>query len=216
MSKTANFVHKVLFGKKNLAITNTAISAVLGALGDAVVQHYDIMTHSSFYLKRGGAYEFKDTYKGDVPKFNYTRTLHMTITGITTGAATHYWYVLLDKYIGVKRTFSNLVKKILLDQVLYGPVCIAIYFATLAVCEKSDFDTFWNEFVDKGLKNIYVAELIVWPPMQVINFTLIPLRYRMTFDNVISFGFDVYFPYVKYMQKREEEQKKRKENSLIK
>lgn len=48
------------------------------------------------------------------------------------------------------------------------------------------------------MENIYVVEWLIWPPMQLINFALLPLRYRILFDNVVSLGFDIYSPYVKY------------------
>jgi protein Mpv17 len=36
----------------------------------------------------------------------------------------------------------------------------------------------------------------VWPPAQVINFYLLPTRFRVLYDNTISLGYDVYTSYV--------------------
>lgn len=74
----------------------------------------------------------------------------------------------------------------------------AVYFTTLGICERSNWRHVKNELVEKGLENIYVAEWIIWPPCQLFNFAVLPLRYRILFDNVISLGFDIYSPYVKY------------------
>lgn len=72
------------------------------------------------------------------------------------------------------------------------------YFTTLGICERSGWRQVKEELMEKGFENIYVAEWIIWPPLQLINFALLPLRYRILFDNVVSLGFDIYCPYVKY------------------
>lgn len=64
---------------------------------------------------------------------------------------------------------------------------------------------FKAELSQKGFENIYIAEWLIWPPAQVINFALVPLRYRILFDNIISLGFDIYSPYVKYKTQFQDE-----------
>lgn len=82
-----------------------------------------------------------------------------------------------------------------------------MYFATLAICERSDWRKFKAELCEKGFENIYIAEWFIWPPAQLINFALVPLRYRILFDNIISLGFDIYSPYVKYKTTLQEERR---------
>lgn len=43
---------------------------------------------------------------------------------------------------------------------------------------------------------LYKAEWIVWPTAQMINFWILPNRYRVLYDNTISLGYDVYTSYV--------------------
>lgn len=43
---------------------------------------------------------------------------------------------------------------------------------------------------------LYKAEWIVWPTAQVINFWILPNKYRVLYDNTISLGYDVYTSYV--------------------
>lgn len=52
-----------------------------------------------------------------------------------------------------------------------------------------------NEIKHKFLR-LYKAEWIVWPTAQVINFWILPLKYRVLYDNTISLGYDVYTSYV--------------------
>jgi protein Mpv17 len=52
-----------------------------------------------------------------------------------------------------------------------------------------------KELKQKGWR-LYVAEWVVWPPAQVINFYLLPTRFRVLYDNTVSLGYDIYTSYV--------------------
>lgn len=207
------FVHSVVFGSKHLLLTNALISASMGAVGDSIQQNYDLLM-ASFNEKKGtkkcNEEQCNEPTKmakfAQAQSYDLTRTSHMTAAGLTTGVVTHYWYILLDKYLGQKRTPYVLATKILVDQIVFSPVNLFVYFSTLGVCEMSSWRHVKEELMEKGFENIYVMEWLVWPPMQLINFALLPLRYRILFDNVISLGFDIYSPYVKYKTQLKSEQ----------
>lgn len=193
LANVKKLVSNKLFGSKNLLLTNCVISAGMGSLGDAIQQHYDIVTKS---LK-------KDQ---EPARFNFERNLHMTMAGFTTGLISHYWYILLDQWLGSKRCIKLVTVKVLLDQVLFSPVNLLVYFSTLGICERSTVSRVKDELIEKGLENIYLAEWVIWPPAQYINFYILPLKYRILFDNVISLGFDIYSPYVKYKKELKRDQ----------
>ena len=86
----------------------------------------------------------------------------------------------------------------LVDQIVFSPVNLACYFLTIGLLERSSFKYIFDEFNQKGMQNIYLVEWSIWPLAQWINFYLLPVQYRILFDNVISLFFDVYSPYVKY------------------
>ncbi|KAJ6216022.1 hypothetical protein RDWZM_010522 [Blomia tropicalis] len=199
--RVTTFIHSVVFGR-HVLITNALISASMGAVGDSIQQNYDLLM-ASFRNKSIDQPKMLKNYKDDddtdkLEKYSFTRTIHMTMAGLTTGMVTHYWYIWLDRYLGVKRTPIVLAKKILADQILFSPVNLFVYFTTLGICERSKWSHICDELKEKGFENIYIAEWLIWPPMQLINFALLPLRYRILFDNIVSLGFDVYSPYVKY------------------
>ena len=202
-SSSSRFVHQVLFGRRHLLLTNLTISAGMGALGDSVVQSYerllapeDTKGHSGPEVE--GPTSTEEDPRSEPKSYQLTRTLHMTAAGLSTGFTTHYWYLGLERLLGSRRTAAVLLRKILLDQVLFSPLNLLVYFGTLGLCERTTWATVRGELLEKGLGDIYLVEWAVWPPAQLINFALLPLRYRILFDNVVSFGFDVYSPYVKY------------------
>ncbi|KAH9425710.1 hypothetical protein DERP_004927 [Dermatophagoides pteronyssinus] len=132
IKRTTGFVHSVIFGRRNLLLTNALISASMGAIGDSIQQNFDILM-DNVHKKNDDSNESKKS-----TNYSTIRTVHMTTAGLSTGVLTHYWYLLLERFYGT---------------------------------------------VNRP---------------QLINFALLPLRYRILFDNIISLGFDIYAPYVKY------------------
>jgi len=84
-----------------------------------------------------------------------------------------------------------------MDQLICSPATISTFFFTLAVVEGSSFKELYQEMKSKSWR-LYIAEWIIWPPAQLINFFFLPTRYRVLYDNTISLGYDVYTSYVKH------------------
>lgn len=89
------------------------------------------------------------------------------------------------------RAFKIVVKKVLVDQLIASPVVISLFFMTLGVMRKESLHETMTEIREKFLR-LYKAEWLVWPTAQVINFWILPLKYRVLYDNTISLGYDVY------------------------
>ncbi|XP_022652676.1 mpv17-like protein 2 isoform X3 [Varroa destructor] len=169
-----------MFGQ-HLLLTNVAVSTAMALAGDGVQQYYEV------------ACSFQD-------KLHIKRTMHMGAAGFTTGIVTHYWYNFLDRW-WQSRAAKVVLKKVLYDQILFSPICLTIYFGTLAILDGSNYDKFKHELTDKG-STVYTVEWLIWPLAQTFNFYYLPLRYRVVFDTVISFGFDVFTPYIIYRDQR--------------
>lgn len=170
------FVGRAMFNKY-LLITNVGISVTLSGVGDVIQQHYEIL-------------------KGEKESWDHIRTLHMSVSGMTVGILCHHWYLYLDRAIP-GRNFKCVLKKVFVDQVLFSPISITLFFVTLGFLEKSSIKHVTEEIIQKGWR-LYLAEWVVWPPAQVINFYLLPTRFRVLYDNTISLGYDIYTSYVKH------------------
>lgn len=170
-------VVKVAFSNKFLIYTNVTISVSLSALGDIIEQHYEI-------------------YKNQQEQYDVVRTMHMGFSGAALGVLCHNWYKVLDKVI-IGKTTDMVVKKLLLDQIIFSPIMIITFFASVALFEENPYQNFKEEVEDKFV-TLYRAEWLVWPPAQVINFYFLPTRFRVLYDNTISLGYDVYTSQVKH------------------
>jgi len=176
------FITKVRAGTRymfhrHLLLTNLGISASLSATGDVLQQNYEMM-------------------KSPDRKYSLRRTFNMSLTGITVGLVCHHWYNWLDKFLP-GRTLLIALKKMLMDQIICSPITISTFFVTLALVEKSSADEFADEFKSKSWR-LYLAEWVIWPGAQMINFFFLPTRFRVLYDNTISLGYDVYTSYVKH------------------
>lgn len=176
---------RILFSRRFLVYTNTAITITLSVTGDFIQQKYQIV-HK------------------EINRWDARRSAHVAVTGALIGPFCHYWYIILDKYLP-GRTFQTIMKKLVVDQIVCSPVVIGLYLVTLAVLEKRTSGEMNKEVVGKGFI-LYQAEWLIWPPAQTINFCFLPTRFRVLFDNIISFVFDIYFSRVKYRKSVTEDQ----------
>jgi len=163
--------------RKHLLLTNLGISMSLSVTGDCLQQHYEII-------------------KSGERSFDKKRSFHMGTSGLTVGFVCHHWYKYLDRFLP-GRAIRTVFKKVVVDQLIGSPAAISTFFITLALLERSSADEFLAELKSKSWR-LYLAEWVIWPPAQVINFYILPTRYRVLYDNTISLGYDVYFSHVKH------------------
>ncbi|XP_045134313.1 mpv17-like protein 2 isoform X2 [Portunus trituberculatus] len=166
--------------EKHLFATNVTISLTLSGVGDVLQQHHNIIQQQQHSWDRA-------------------RTRHMTCTGVTVGALCHHWYVLLDRRLP-GRSLAVVLKKLLVDQLLFSPVCLTVFFLSLGLFQGGDWSTFVSDVRHKSWR-LYAAEWLVWPPAQLVNFYLLPTKFRVLYDNSISLMFDIYTSHVCYDKK---------------
>ena len=184
---------EVLFSRKYLLFTNTGITLTLGCTGDIIQQRYEIL------CKRQSHWD---------PQ----RTKRISVTNLFIGPTCHFWYLILDALFPGRKV-GMILKKILLDQIIFSPVNISMFLVIMGLQEEMTGKEIIKDLKEKG-KDLLVAEWIVWPPAQLINFFFLPTKYRVLYDNAVSLGFDYYYSYVKFRKGKEDtaEDSKRSES----
>ncbi len=175
---------QTMFSRKYLLFTNTGITLCLGCSGDYMQQRYEML------CKRQ-------------TDWNAARTRRVFVSNLFVGPTCHYWYLFLDTVLP-GRTATIVLKKILVDQLIFSPVTISMFLVIVGLQEGRKGNELVKDLKDKG-KDLLVAEWIVWPPAQMINFFLLPTKYRVLYDNTVSLGFDYYYSYVKYSKDKDEQ-----------
>lgn len=117
-------------------------------------------------------------------------------------------YNLLDRRLP-GHTFQVALKKLLVDQLLFSPVCLTVFFLSLGLFKGGDWQEFLSDLQHKGWR-LYAAEWLVWTPAQLVNFYFLPSRFRVLFDNTISLLFDIYTSHICYDAKFEAKENKGK------
>eukprot|EP00761_Pharyngomonas_kirbyi_P000378 gb/GECH01000378.1/.p1 GENE.gb/GECH01000378.1/~~gb/GECH01000378.1/.p1 ORF type:complete len:247 (+),score=69.52 gb/GECH01000378.1/:1-741(+) len=107
------------------------------------------------------------------------------------GPFLHGWYQLMFRLFPGKPTLPRIVKQVAIDQSTLAPFFGAVYigFTDLrnGVPPSQTIQT-----MPKRLYDILSVSIQIWPAAQVINYSFIPLQYRVLASNTVSLGWNVY------------------------
>ncbi|XP_074646713.1 PXMP2/4 family protein 2-like [Tubulanus polymorphus] len=130
------------------------------------------------------------------------RSKNIGTASFLTSPLLHYWYIGLDALVP-GTGFRVLVKKVILDNTFGIPVDVGSFLSIMSYLEGKSFQEFKEAIMDKG-KEIVTVELITCIPVAIIQFGIIPLRFRVAFDSAVTLCFDYLYSYV-YFKKHDPE-----------
>jgi len=117
---------------------------------------------------------------------------------ITFGAVGGFWVgPLLTAWFGVMERFvpgrgpAAVAAKLLADQVLQGPFMIASMFAWTALLQGASEAEIEAKLRER-LWDTWVNSVGVWAPVQLLQQTVVPMKYRVTVANLVSYFWDTY------------------------
>ncbi|KAK9462597.1 uncharacterized protein V1516DRAFT_670666 [Lipomyces oligophaga] len=126
-------------------------------------------------------------------RYNYLRTVRMTFHGACVFApVVSKWYVLIGTRINMpgKPTLEAMAR-MAADQLVWAPVGIASFYVSMGVLQLHSWNQIKQELQEKWYPTM-VGNYMVWPAVQVLNFRLIPLQYRLMFVNVVSIAWNTF------------------------
>ena len=174
---SAQIVGSTLFSPRYLLFTNTAVSTGLSVAGDVLRQKY----------KSG-------TQKQDKPALDKHRTGKMAICGFLSGPTGHYWYIFLDRWFP-GQCAKTIVKKVAMDQCIGSPIFIVLYLVTVGLLDGKMWDSLKEDLSEKGVW-LFIGDFFIWIPAQIFNFSVLPSRFRLLFDNTVSLFADFFYSYM--------------------
>ena len=80
---------------------------------------------------------------------------------------------------------------------MFSPLCIAACLVVAGKLEERSTSSLTSQTLQLGGR-LYLAEWLIWPPAQFVNFYYLPTRYRVLYDNLVSLVYDTYTSHVKY------------------
>ncbi|KAM6423333.1 peroxisomal membrane protein 2 [Liasis olivaceus] len=158
-------------------LTKAASSAFLSALGSLLAQ---VIEKS----QKKRSLDWRDPLRFAVYGFLFT------------GPLSHYFYLYLEQLIPSDAPLA-LVKRLLVDRLIVSPAFVALFFLVMNFLEGKDMSAF-----SRKMKSGYWATLKmnwkVWTPVQVINFTYVPLQFQVLFGNLVAL---LWFAYLASVRK---------------
>ncbi|KAJ5698082.1 hypothetical protein N7462_000087 [Penicillium macrosclerotiorum] len=154
---------------KNPILTASITSAVLFGSGDVLAQQA---------VDRKG-----------LEKHDFARTGRMALYGgAIFGPAATTWYGILQRHVVLRGTKATTVARVAADQVVFAPIQLTCFLSSMAILEGTDpLEKLQNAWIPS-----YRANLMVWPFVQGVNFTFVPLELRVLVVNVVSLGWNCF------------------------
>ncbi|XVF07055.1 hypothetical protein REPUB_Repub06bG0104200 [Reevesia pubescens] len=124
-----------------------------------------------------------------VPSLDVKRTFVFTLTGLVlVGPTLHFWYLYLSNLIKLPGA-SGAFLRLLLDQFLFAPIFIGVFFSTLVTLEGRP-----SQVVPK-LQQEWVSAVVanwqLWIPFQFLNFRFVPQQFQVLAANFIAVVWNV-------------------------
>ncbi|KAI0034918.1 hypothetical protein K488DRAFT_44336 [Vararia minispora EC-137] len=178
-------------------LTLAAAGATLTAIGDAVAQ-----TTQSF---------LEEDKNKHTRSYDFPRTIRFFCYGAVISPIVGRWNKFLEVRFPLRSantpgrtSFRAVAKRVATDQIVMAPVGLAIFFSSMGVMEGRDRDHIVRKFRD-----LYVPALEanwkVWPLAQLLNFSVIPLPYRVPFSQSCGVFWTLYLSLINSQENQSQE-----------
>ena len=119
-----------------------------------------------------------------------------TVIGALFGPLGVVWYRYLELWFP-GTSHSNILKKLVTDEVVWGPLDTFIIFYILPLTETFDNQSAVNELKSKFF-TAWLGSASFWMLFQSVNFKFVPLKYRFIYLMFVSFIFDTILAIYRY------------------
>lgn len=102
------------------------------------------------------------------------------------------WYQILAKHVNFQSKGATAAARVLADQTIFATTNMAVFLSTMAYLEGDSPRKRLEKAYLPGLK----ANWAIWPAVQGVNFTFVPLEHRVLVVNIVSLGWNCYLSYL--------------------
>lgn len=131
------------------------------------------------------------------------RTLKFTTIGFCLVAPTlKSWYIFLDKSVPARQSrLMAGIKKMVLDQSIMAPTLSLLIMVAVDLIDRKS----WSH-IHERLRTQYIdvmkANYLLWPAVQVINFSMVPLAYQVLFVQLVAACWNCFLSQLLHSQKQ--------------
>lgn len=179
----------------NYAVPTKAVTtSVLAVIGDLIAQRISV--------------------PADAFEWDRQRTFAIGLWGLVfMGPVLHAWYAILNRTISGK---FSVIKKVVLDQILFAPMFNSAFLFGTGLLEKKPLESVRRTWSLK-FKDSMIANWMIWPFAQAINFQFIPRTYQVVFVNFVALLWNAILTYISHDDHPEQanNSKLRQKNNLM-
>ncbi|KAJ8651652.1 hypothetical protein O0I10_012780 [Lichtheimia ornata] len=192
-----------------LCVTN----CVLGAISDSLAQgitYYDYRKNHKRFPEimdkqlPENVREHEDLWPPP-PAYDPFRTVRFAFYNFCIAPIVGKWYMVLDRYFPMPVAGAALastrakdviaIKRMAVDQAFFAPSSLAVFFTVMGLAETGKWAAVKEKFHD-AYKPALVANYTVWPLVQLVNFKLMPLQYRLPFVSTLGILWNAYLSWI--------------------
>ncbi|CAB4254254.1 similar to Saccharomyces cerevisiae YLR251W SYM1 Protein required for ethanol metabolism [Maudiozyma barnettii] len=131
--------------------------------------------------------------QSSIEQFDLTRTLRATTYGtVIFSVIGDRWYKVLNginipsNYYILKRSkIATLVLRVGIDQLIFAPFGLILYYGSMSVMSGGTLQAVREKLRLQWWPTL-CANWVVWPVVQFINFSLVPVHYRLLCVNSVA------------------------------
>ena len=103
------------------------------------------------------------------------------------------WFGALSRWFPITKTRGTVaaLQRVAMDQLLFAPVGLGIFFTFMTVAEGGG-----RRAVLKKFQDVYVgalrANFILWPAVQMLNFRVVPIQFQIPFVSTVGIAWTAY------------------------
>ncbi|KAK4193400.1 hypothetical protein QBC35DRAFT_481481 [Podospora australis] len=172
-------------------LTQAITTSILFAVGDITAQQLVERKSSSSLPSSPSS---PSSLEPPVASHDFTRTARMALYGgAIFGPAAATWFKFLSRKVNFPSSpRKTMLARVAVDQGVFAPTFIGIFLSSMAVLEGGSP----KEKLEKNYWPALSTNYLIWPWVQMVNFTFVPLQHRVLFVNVISIGWNCYLSYL--------------------
>ncbi|XP_044753341.1 PXMP2/4 family protein 4-like isoform X6 [Coccinella septempunctata] len=129
----------------------------------------------------------QQSYEGkNFKSYDWLRVFRFSLYGVIVVAPMMHGWVKLTTFIWPSSTFSNSLKKAVLEQFTYAPVTMFCFYTVMPVLEGNSLQRAIQEQLKPKFFSTYKIALCYWPFVQTFNFYMISPKNRVPFVSICS------------------------------
>lgn len=112
------------------------------------------------------------------------------VGGLWVGPLLTKWFYVMDRAVP-GTSLRPVAIKLVVDQLIQGPLMIGSMFVLCALSNGANGEQIVNK-LRAELYHTWVSSVYVWAPVQVAQQAFVPIQYRVTVANFVSYFWDTY------------------------